>query len=261
MVYVSIEVSDGLGNRFFQVTVMLGYAEKYGHTPVFIRPWILKNDHSGPRGITDYFPDIPLFDTVPDGEWTHFKEKPEDFARFTNLPYIPTNIKLCGFFQSALYFPLKRSMIPKILVDNNTSLDNYVFFHIRRGDFLKLPHHFIDLINYYRRALLVYPEDTVFLVCSDDMDWCFKNVPNLFNVVGAHRWRWMSNNSTDYDTWRSMSQCARGGICANSTFSWWAGYFVHSRFSGKIIMPRIWGRPPMLPVYDIWPSWAVVIDC
>jgi len=44
---------------------MLGYAERYGHTPVFVKEWIQPNrSHPGPFDITDYFPNIPVIETL-----------------------------------------------------------------------------------------------------------------------------------------------------------------------------------------------------
>jgi hypothetical protein len=31
MPYVTVKLTSGLGNRFFQVAAMLGYAERHGH--------------------------------------------------------------------------------------------------------------------------------------------------------------------------------------------------------------------------------------
>jgi hypothetical protein len=102
MPYVTVVLGSGLGNRFFQVAAMLGYAERHGHTPVFVEAFIGDNpSHPGPYGILDLFPSIPILrESV---EWDTIKEV-EEFT-YRPFPSRTGHVRLLGSFQSHLYFP------------------------------------------------------------------------------------------------------------------------------------------------------------
>jgi hypothetical protein len=130
------------------------------------------------------------------------------------------------------------------------------FLHVRRGDYLHPlnRHHCVDLMEYYRHCLKAFGDATCFVV-SDDMEWCMESLPELLQ-----KRIWCSPDMSDAETLHWMSKCQRGGICANSSFSWWAAYFIHrSNSACRIFMPTPWGYPPLAPVYDLYPSWAEVV--
>jgi hypothetical protein len=248
MPYVTAEICGGIGNRLFQIAAILGYAEKHGHIPVIVRPWILENSHRGPNTILDYFPDISVLEHN-DVTWTTIKE--DSPFMYMDLPYVNGNVKLGGYFQSEKYFP--STPIRPAILENSIVPPNTVFLHVRRGDYLSPynRHHCVNLLTYYHRALSILDPSTMIFVCSDDMPWCRQELPRIYNgIVQQHRWIFMELSDTD--TLRAMRQCI-GGICANSTFSWWGAYFSQRR---EVYMPDIWGFPPLPPAVDIYPSWA-----
>lgn len=250
MPYVSVKLSDGLGNRLFQVAAMLGYAEKHGHSPVFIRSWILANNHTGPHTIFNYFPEIPLLEQEP-GDWTLLKQDADSVFTFLELPFVPGNVKLDGYFQSERYFPsyrIKPAILERSVLHTSSST---LFMHVRRGDYLSpyTAHHRVELVDYYRRALSVMDPYAPIIVCSDDMEWCRAELPHMYDIA-QHRWIFLELSDTD--TLSVMRSCA-GGICANSTFSWWGAYFSERR---EVYMPDTWGFPPLPPARDIYPVWA-----
>jgi hypothetical protein len=53
-----------------------------------------------------------------------------------------------------------------------------------------------------------------------------------------------------------MSKCKKGGICANSSFSWW-GSWLNKNESKKVFMPSEWVNG--LPT-NVHPSFATVLD-
>jgi hypothetical protein len=261
MPYVTAKLTSGLGNRFFQVAAMLGYAEQYGHTPVFIKEWIESCSHPGPKSITDFFPEIPVLQVVGTGAWHTITMPDSDAFRYVSLENCEKNVKLCGYFQSELYFP-KKNITPECISNKGVVVPlGTAFMHVRRGDYLHPfnRHHYVDLDSYYRTALSLFPTDCMILVVSDDIPWCRDELPRRYgDIVGAHRWMLAGETTSDYHSLSLMSQCTAGGICANSTFSWWGAYFIEN--PDKIVtMPSMWGRPPLPPAVDIWPSWAVKI--
>ena len=251
--YISCEISNGLGNRFFQYAAMLGYAEKYGHTPVFVKEWIKGNEsHPGPCDIMQFFPNIPILEKLDTYET--IQERHENAFTYMPLPNIQKNVKLIGCFQSEQYFPTYRIESP--LIQSKGIYTPTIFLHVRRGDFLipELRHHKVDLTKYYRYALEALAEQTSnVIVCSDDIQWSKENLPKEYPFVKY--WIWFEGNNLE--TLQAMSQCRYGGICANSTFSWWGAYWNTSP-EKKIIMPNTWGYPPLPKATDVYPKQAIV---
>jgi len=253
---VTVVIGSGLGNRFFKVAAMLGYAERYGHSPVIVKS-LLKDEpsHPGPYGITDFFPDIPLVEKDP--STTELKEAAGDALTYRPLPKVYDSVRLHGFYQSDQYFPTSPIPVPSLLSKAAVREGTY-FFHVRRGDYLSpyCVHHNVPLGNYWRRCLSLLPRDAQFLVCSDDIDWCKRELPALLSdLVAPQQWDFMPAGASDAETLAAMIGCRAGGICANSTFSWWAGYWIQNP-AKRVFMPATWGFPPMPVARDIWPTWA-----
>lgn len=252
---VTCVIGDGLGNRLFQIAAMLGYAEKHGHTPVFVREWVKSNSaQPGGERVCEYFPDI-LTISADELEWTEMREEFVDAMTYRPLPRVLGNVKLCGAFQSELYFPSGgvrlSGVVPRVLPVPT------LFLHVRRGDYLHPfnQHHYVELATYYERSLGLFDSGASIVVCSDDMAWCKATLPRLHPTVSADKWIWFGGD--EYATLGAMMGCSLGGICANSTFSWWGAYLGFS--SGKLVtMPSLWiqlraGFPKAI---DIYPSWA-----
>ena len=260
MPYISARISDGLGNRFFQTAAMLGYAEKHGHTPVFVKDWIHINNHVGPHNIHDYFPSIQTIRLEPG--WTLMEEPADGGYTYFELPAVDKNVNLKGFFQTEKYFPKRGIQRPGILGGLESRYSGYAFLHVRRGDYLLevCKHHYVDLRAYYRYALAFFSgAETRILVCSDDITWAKANMSSLYGdlILASHMEFF---EGSDYETLRAMTACSRGGICANSTFSWWGAYWNVGRGGGGMyFMPGRWGHPPLPPAMDIHPPWATLL--
>lgn len=254
--FISCQISDGLGNRLFQIAAMLGYAEKHGHTPVFIREWIKDNPaQPGGNKVCSLFPGIQTM-TLGDvgGEWVVLKPPFEAAMTYVELPFVGGHVKLDGYFQSAQYFPSRLPVLAGIEV---AVLEGpAVFLHVRRGDYLHLfnAHHRVELDNYYQQALDMFPTDSFVYVCSDDIGWCKATLPGRYRSVGFDRWRWVGGD--EFETLSVMIGCTLGGICANSTFSWW-GAWLGWNSEKLMIMPSLWmhvspGRPVAKDLYPVW---------
>lgn len=261
--YVSCTIGDGLGNRLFQIAAMLGYAERHGHTPVFVKEWIKPNPtQPGGNTIFDYFPTIPIvaYDAVWSlVEWTEIKQEFTNAMTYHDLPHIKGNVKLSGSFQSEKYFPtggVRLTGLPATVFANPT-----LFLHVRRGDYLHPfnTHHYVEMEQYYERALGLFPSDANVLVCSDDMAWCKEFLPRRYPFVGANKWIWFHGD--EYKTLSAMMACRLGGICANSTFSWWGAYLGLSA-DMLVTMPSVWiqAREGFPKAVDIYPSWSVRVS-
>ena len=262
---VTCVIGDGLGNRLFQVAAMLGYAERYGHRAVFVKELVKANaKQPGGERVCDYFPDIPTIsdESLVGGEWTELREEFVDAMTYRPLPFVFGNVKLCGAFQSERYFPTGgvrlTGVVPRVLRVGAPT----VFLHVRRGDYLHPfnQHHYVELRGYYERALALFSGAYV-VVCSDDLEWCKAVLPARYPEVSADKWIWFSGD--EYMTLSAMMGCTLGGICANSTFSWWGAYLGLYPFGGRgvdklVTMPSLWIqlRAGFPKAVDIYPAWA-----
>jgi len=256
---VTVVLGSGLGNRFFKVAAMLGYAERYGHTPVFVTSLLHDEpSHPGPYGITELFPAIPV---VSETTATELRERHEDVFTYRPLPRVTGSVTLNGYYQAHQYFPTVPIPVPSLLAHGPRRPTTY-FFHVRRGDYLNplCAHHNVPLQRYWERCLSLIPvgNETRFLVCSDDIPWCKATLPALLAPwITSHQWEFFE--ATDADTLANMIGCEQGGICANSTFSWWAAYWIQNK-EKRIFMPATWGFPPMPVARDVWPPWALQVS-
>lgn len=255
--FVSVALSDGLGNRLFQTAALLGYAERFGHTPVLVNTFISNTNHKGADEIQRLFPTL-RFEESMNVEWHTVAESSENAFTYTPFERIEGNVLLRGFFQTPHYAP--SGGIQCGLLDGvNLPAFPYncaAYLHVRRGDYLSqyTAHHRVELMEYYKRALFFFPPSATILVCSDDEEWCRNE---LATMLGDSRLKVVSGLGT-LETLALMSRCELGGICANSTFSWWGGYF--NRTVGKVIFfPDTWGYPPLPPVRDLYPSWGFTL--
>ena len=170
-------------------------------------------------------------------------------------PYSCTNIhvnstNLHGYFQCEKYFIDYRSDILTLFKEPiylNNVLESYdysnvIAIHVRLGDYLYPGISdvlFIDLTEYYKSAIqYIYAHvDTpkFIIVCEDTIENIIKVYPFLesFNTLQRN----IGTKSDEFDLYY-MSRC-KGVVCANSTYSWWAGWL--NQTNDKIItIPNKW---------------------
>jgi hypothetical protein len=91
--------------------------------------------------------------------------------------------------------------------------------HVRRGDYLdpRTPHQPCPASYYEASAELVLTEapDARFIVFSDDLEWCRRELPLPDPVFVEGNPDWLDLTL--------MTRCEHH-ICANSTFSWWGAF-------------------------------------
>lgn len=126
-----------------------------------------------------------------------------------------------------------------------------VFIHVRLGDYTILPHYQLDFRFYYAKAMACFPENTRFLVFSDE--------PKKAKMMSVfdERCRFV-DEPDELSTLFLMSNCGRGAITANSTFSWWGAFFGRQRAGPQhqTIMPSRWMASEE-NTSDVYPEWAV----
>jgi hypothetical protein len=168
------------------------------------------------------------------------------------MPYKNGTVVLDGYFQNYRYIPESIIKVPPIR--KTPILKNTYLIHIRGGDYINHPLHFVDLRKYYKRCIdLIQKDDAVakFLVFSDDNEYANKIMKeysvdySIYDKTGA------------YDALAEMSSCA-GAICANSSFSW-IGSMLQSSHK-HIYMPSKWFNDSTKNASDIYPPWAIIVD-
>ena len=108
-----------------------------------------------------------------------------------------------------------------ILSDNSCSL------HIRRGDYSTAKEMKILSIDYYKKAITYFPENTLFVIFSDDINWCKQNLHFINNKV------FIEENNDILEL--SLMSYFNNNIIANSTFSWWGAWLGEQK---KVIAPN-----------------------
>jgi len=219
---ITARIGGGLGNRLFQLAVAEHFARKTRRTLVLYDGLIEKETiHSK----EDYFQTILRNWTVMPGIPRVLDIHPNKLQEPVGLHSTEQILCLSGCFHHSDY--IDPEFVPKLMLPRVT--DPRVFLHIRGGDYLLHPSHNVDLDVYYQRAIKLFHKDTVFLLCTNDLNYALtKGFLKGINVEVLRQ--------SEVDTLAILSGCA-GGICANSTFSWWAGFINHNR---TITVPSRW---------------------
>jgi hypothetical protein len=180
-----------------------------------------------------------------------------------NNNYVPIvlahnkSYKLTGYFQNPNYFNKYRNKIIDLFsLDGNTSntintiynnivgINNNkitVSIHVRRSDYIKLQHiHVLQDLSYYKNAIDYMKNkynNLLFLIFSDDMNWCKSNFSNLdIECIYVDNTNYYIEK--DVLDMYLMSKCSHN-IISNSTFSWWSAY-LNNNENKKISVPNRW---------------------
>lgn len=230
---VSIKNFTGrLGNQMFQLANAISYGKRYD-LPVSIPSWRYSNAFKG-----DF---KPKPDTDPQKLlWV------EPGFNYTAIPEGATLLE--GYYQSEKYFldnfdeilemfSFKSNVVDKMAQLHKDILKDErpkVSMHLRRGDYLKWPnHHPVLDVSYFRKAAEQFPQNSLFVVFSDDPKWCKENFPEGDYIF--------IEGQEDYEDLCLMSMCDHNCI-ANSTFSWW-GAWLNKNPDKIVVAPEKWFGP------------------
>jgi hypothetical protein len=219
-----------LGNQMFQIAGTVGISRDNGHDYIF-PPW----PYAG-------FMQQPL----PTGQL----ENPQRVGE-TSFHYSPIHLEggdhdLFGYFQSDRYFRQHADEIrPYFTLHDRHSAelddlaDRYgqgpgtCSIHVRRTDYLGLwQYHPVLSLEYYHDAMDLVG-DALFVVFSDDVQWCKAN-------LRGRRFVFVEGQPDIYDL-ALMSRCEYH-IIANSSFSWWGAY-LDPNPAKTVIAPDRWFGP------------------
>lgn len=137
--------------------------------------------------------------------------------------YFPQHLE--WFSESADYI--------KALYSQDIGKIDMVGIHVRRGDYLDPNRIQYALpVSYYEEAMALFPKDTNFIVCSDDIEWC--KAQRVFE--GCE----FSEGKTEIEDMNLLASCAQGLITANSSYSWWCGFL--NPHNCLIVAPEKWDK-------------------
>lgn len=237
--YEKLGINGRLGNQMFQYAVLLGIHAKKGYDIV------LNETLSNSLELVKSFKiDKPHFYNKNDINYkSTYKEEFYHYdRRLFNKVTDSTNIE--GYFQSYKYFEHCEDLVRDQFTFNRElqrRAGNYiesvrdskqvVTIHVRRTDYVNLPnHHPLCSVDYYNRAIQHFNQDeTVFIVCSDDIRWCQDNI----------KAKYIHYSSNDTFTDLCIMSLADHNIIANSSFSWW-GSWLNKNKNKKVIAPSTW---------------------
>jgi hypothetical protein len=237
-----LRIHGGLGNQMFQIASGYGIAKDNDMNFIVLNSSVIKSDFTHVEdndvilnSIFKNFPNIQLkYITDIRKDIQIYKQEDTDCFLYKELTF-NDDIILNGYFQNEKYFmDYKDELInyfksnklynklKKIFYKNgNYVLKNSYFIHVRRGDYVNNKLYEIDYDLYYQKAIekiLEVDKDAEFHIFSNDVEYC--KTYHVFNNINKK----ILNNQNCLESIYLMSFCEKGGICANSSFSWWGSY-------------------------------------
>jgi hypothetical protein len=253
--YVSPKLIGGLGNQLFILAAAMDIALKTNRIIIFHeRPG---NPHSDEkRRLTDLFPHIPIDrERVINKEYSGLDFSWKDIL--SDIDHNQITIFISGYNQHPQYIPDGFSnFINNIpVITNYNEMNDVAFLHVRRGDYVGHNIFYIDTDMYYTSAvknLLNENPNVKILVISNDLTWSNNYIKNLLkDILPSDHILSLDKDYTATESLKIMANCLGGGICANSTFSWWGAYVNKNR---PIYMPCPWSS------YDASPNLGLYFE-
>jgi hypothetical protein len=266
---IILRLRGGLGNQLFQYAAGKSLAQ-FHHTSLKLDLYFYRT-HSNRKFELENF-NIPIelasreevHRFTGSNPVTRFLNKRENYLRcpevFTQPYYhfyddffgLPGNLYVSGYFQSEKYFKQSGAEIrnwytaarpldhvnEKLAEEMRSTAS--VAIHVRRGDYTNQYASFFGTVpdEYYQRAIQEIQTrvaNAKFIVFSDDIAWCKKNLSLHQPVFVEH-----NKGADSYKDLVLMSHC-KHNIIANSTFSWW-GAWLNKNPDKVVIAPKVWFR-------------------
>lgn len=240
------------GNQCFTIAGVIGIATKSGQ-PYGFPEWINqdnKNFGGEADNLNKYFvnPLPPVVTEVPFQHYGYFWG-----YRDINLPTGSWNID--AHMQSDKFtkhcMPVIRE---QFRMKDEPEQNDYVAIHYRAGDYTEGEdgHHPRCSKEYYKKAMALFPEGTVFLVFTD-------NKVEAIKVLGLLPSTIIPNN-TYIEDFKLMKRC-KHFITANSSFSSFAA-LLGEHPDKIVIQPSRWfgkSMPPEFDTKDLYHEGAIII--
>jgi hypothetical protein len=257
---VSVYLQGGLGNRLFQIAFLYAYAKKHNKNMGYTNQ--LHNTHSS-INYNDHV--YPFLRQISLNNPLVYNEPGDKCQFYLDIPNIEKDCYFRGYFQNEKYFKEYRKDLLSLIELPQLNFDvnkESIFIHVRRGDYVNLPMHYIDLWAYYSKGLDIIIQNKLpkhLYVISDDISFCKET--GLFESKFQKNQITYVENLNELETMKLMTLCEYGGICSNSSFSWWGSYLNDSN-KKMIIFPSKWfnQEPHSSFPLDIWFEGSYVLD-
>lgn len=288
-----VRIFGGLGNQMFQYALALALKAKFSDQQVFIdhsimrgyplhngfeldRVFGVKIPQANYRNLLKVAYPLPNYRLWQIGHHILPKRKSmiienRDMSFMQNILSDAGDLLYEGYWQTEKYFIdirdhiLEAYKFPKFSKETRNSdlwhrmIDKItVSIHVRRGDYLAISNaSSICTLDYYKQAinqLLKRVNPDLYLVFSDDINWCKENLGYLLNSDHTVYVDW-NKGADSFQDMHLMSLC-KHNIIANSSFSWW-GAWLNKNPDKMVIAPSKWMESDAWP--DIVPtSWNTV---
>jgi hypothetical protein len=251
-----IPAKSGIGNHLFTIASSYGLSKTYNKT-LFVNKSCHIDPHSKSKHEWIY---DQLRPASTENAFHHFiHERPqrclsldEDVIQGLHGHEL---VQLKGYFQCEKYFKDYYQDICEMFKPPTHILEyihkeypltkfssNSYFLHVRLGDYISTPLHFVSLSKYYETCVnaLRHVDAPIYVFSNETYDRCMKFYPILKKY--KHRMTFIDEPDQLVSLFL-MSMCKFGGICANSSFSWWGSYLNQNK-DKDVYMPSKWVNKP-----------------
>lgn len=243
MAELSVALCGGLGNQLFQIAAGQSISRNTK------RMLCLGESTVTHHSTQDYYSTIF-------SKWVSSRRDSADAQTISETSYAYTewnfpldkNVLLSGYFQNYQY--ILDDFVDSLVLPEVPTLQG-AFIHIRGGDYVNHWLHHIDLRSYYQRAVAYFPENTKFYIFTNDISYA-----KTFSFLDEINCEFVSG-CDEVESLALMKSCTIGGICANSTFSWWGAYM--NRNNRTLVLPSEWFNSPVYTDGYFFPGSTVII--
>lgn len=265
--YVLGFLRNQLGNQMFEVAAAYSLALDHEAVAVFpdlveLSEWRLNENY--------HYVFWRLNPTRP-------KLHPEKHHSYHGIPYEPIpyhpNMEVSGIFHSEKYFAHHKEEILNLFAPHPSirkhihqlhpwlsKTPNTVAVHVRaywpvfpggyKDGYGILPFMGFD---WFKKAILTFPKNSLFVVFSNNMEWCKENFKNI-----KRRFKFIEGQEHYIDLYM-MSMC-KHNIISNSSYSWWGAY-LNKNPNKIVVAPKQWFEPhTKMKTHDICPEGWVVLE-
>jgi hypothetical protein len=227
-----------MGNQMFQYASLRGVAANLGYDWVVPTQEKFKGTYHSTSNIFECFTLEKARANMSDVNFKFLMKERDNTNAFDERIFYTCldETDLMGYFQSPRYFNNIEQEIKNeftFIKKSPLNVSEYIFVHVRRGDYLLYPYILtVQNEEYYRQGLSCFDSSLPVVVMSDDIEWC-KNA-SVFQGK-----RFIFSEFNPYDDLLIMSK-SLGGITSNSTYGWWGAYLSNSK---NVIIPSNWFGP------------------
>lgn len=247
--YVTCWLESGqLGNQLFEVATTLAFAWDNKMKPIF--PSLHQTKLNIPTNRDKIFFRLDASELPSPLRHKFFQLNP--YVKI-DIP-VKRNQCLIGYFQTWKYFDHHRQKIQEILSPRPEDIENIQSKHaeLLEHPFTVAVHvrtfskQWADIIpflglDYYEKAMSVFPNEALFVVFSDRINWCKHHFAKIERPIIFIE--------QDYIDDFILMSLMKHNIIANSTFSWWAAYF--NKNPDKIVVaPSHFMTPHALSTFE-----------